>query len=76
MTFGSVFFNMLVQNKKTDRNHFVSTRQEFDSVGKNLIRFYDMRSNNRAKKELSISRLFGSFKCHLCHPVNLKKQKS
>ena len=50
VTFGSVLFNMWVQNENIDKNHYVSTRREFDSIEKNLDRIHEMSSNSRAKK--------------------------
>ena len=54
-TFGNVLFNMWLQNENIDKNDYVSTRQEFDSVEKKLDRFHEMRSNCRAEEELSTS---------------------
>jgi len=65
--------NMWVRNEKIDENYYVDIRREFDSVERKLDKFHEMRSSSRAEEEFSISRLFGSLKRYLRHPVIVKK---
>ena len=59
-----------------DNNYYVSIRGDFDSVGKKVDRFHEMRSNSRFEEEFSTSQLFGSLERYLSHPVKVKKYKN